>query len=97
MLLFLHDRPAVSGLFNMGSGAARSFRELAEALYRALGREPGIEYVDTPEAIRAKYQYFTEANLARLRAAGYDRPTTPLEEGVARYVQQFLATDDPYR
>jgi ADP-L-glycero-D-manno-heptose 6-epimerase len=97
MLLFLYDRPAVSGLFNMGSGRARSFKDLAEAVYRALGREPRIEYVDTPEAIRAKYQYFTEANLARLRAAGYDRSTTPLEDGVARYVQQFLATDDPYR
>jgi ADP-L-glycero-D-manno-heptose 6-epimerase len=97
MLLFLHDRPATSGLFNMGSGKARSFKDLAEAVYRALGREPLIEYVDTPDAIRAKYQYFTEANLAALRRAGYDRPTTPLEDGVADYVRNYLATDDPYR
>jgi len=96
MLLFLYDRPPTSGLFNMGSGKARSFADLAAAVYRALGREPRLEFVDTPEEIRAKYQYFTEAPLARLRAAGYDRPTTPLEEGVARYVR-YLASDDPYR
>jgi ADP-L-glycero-D-manno-heptose 6-epimerase len=97
MLLFLHDRPEISGLFNMGSGRARSFKDLAEAVYRALGKEPAIEYIDTPEAIRAKYQYFTEANLASLRRAGYERPTTPLETGVADYVRNYLATDDPYR
>ena len=97
MLLFLYDHPAASGLFNMGSGKARSFADLATAVYRALGREPEFEFVDTPPEIRAKYQYFTEAKLERLRAAGYRKPTTSLEDGVADYVRNHLATDDPYR
>jgi ADP-L-glycero-D-manno-heptose 6-epimerase len=97
MLLFLYDHPAASGLFNMGSGKARSFADLAAAVYRALGREPEFEFVDTPAEIRAKYQYFTEARLDRLRAAGYRTPTTSLEDGVADYVRNYLATEDPYR
>jgi ADP-L-glycero-D-manno-heptose 6-epimerase len=97
MLLFLYDHPGASGLFNMGSGKARSFADLAAAVYRALGKEPRLEFVDTPEEIRAKYQYFTEAPLQRLRAAGYDRATISLEDGVADYVKTYLASDDPYR
>ncbi len=96
VILWLLDHPQVSGLYNLGSGQARSFRDLAEAVYRALGQEPKIEYVDTPEAIRAKYQYFTQASMTRLRAAGYDRQMTPLEAGVTRYVTEFLAQEDPY-
>ena len=97
MMLWLHDHPAVNGLFNIGSGTARSFADLAAAVFRALGREPEIEYVDTPLAIRDKYQYFTEARMERLRAAGYDRPATSLEDGVRDYVQTYLAAADPYR
>jgi ADP-L-glycero-D-manno-heptose 6-epimerase len=97
MMLWLHDHPAVSGLFNLGSGTARSFHDLACAVYRALGSEPLIEYVDTPLEIRDKYQYFTEARMERLRAAGYARPATPLEDGVRDYVQTYLAAADPYR
>jgi ADP-L-glycero-D-manno-heptose 6-epimerase len=97
MLLWLYDHPTVNGLFNIGSGTARSFHDLAVAVYRALGREPAIEYVDTPAEIRDRYQYFTEACIDRLRAAGYDRPTTPLEDGVRDYVQAYLAAPDPYR
>jgi ADP-L-glycero-D-manno-heptose 6-epimerase len=97
MMLWLYDHPTVSGIFNMGSGKARSFADLATAVYRALDREPVIEFVDTPAEIRAKYQYFTEARIDRLRALGYARPTTPLEQGVADYVRRSLATDDPYR
>lgn len=97
MMLWLHDHPAVNGLFNIGSGTARSFADLAAAVFRALGREPEIEYVDTPMAIRDKYQYFTEARMERLRAAGYDRPATSLEDGVRDYVQTYLAAADPYR
>jgi ADP-L-glycero-D-manno-heptose 6-epimerase len=81
----------------MGSGKARSVADLAAAVYRALGKEPRLEFVDTPEEIRAKYQYFTEAPLQRLRAAGYDRATISLEDGVADYVKTYLASDDPYR
>jgi ADP-L-glycero-D-manno-heptose 6-epimerase len=97
MMLWLHDHPAVNGLFNIGSGKARSFADLAAAVYRALGREPKIEFVDTPIEIRDRYQYFTEARMERLRAAGYDKPTTTLEDGVRDYVTSFLAAADPYR
>jgi ADP-L-glycero-D-manno-heptose 6-epimerase len=96
MVMWLLDHPEASGLFNCGSGKARSFADLAAAVYRALGKEPMIEFVPTPEDIRDKYQYFTEARMERIRAAGYDHPSTPLEEGVRRYVQDFLHTDDPY-
>jgi ADP-L-glycero-D-manno-heptose 6-epimerase len=97
MMLFFYARPGLSGLFNCGTGDPRSFAELAAAVYRALGREPDIEYVDTPEAIRARYQYLTAARMDRLRALGYDRPPTALEEGVRHYVQTYLAAPDPYR
>lgn len=97
VMLWLWRHPDVSGLFNVGSGQARSFRDLATAVYHALGLAPVIEYIDTPEAIRDKYQYFTQATLDKLRAAGFDRQMTPLEAGVTRYVRDFLASDDPYR
>lgn len=87
----------VSGLFNCGTGQARSFADLAGAVYQALGKDPLIEYVPTPEDIRDRYQYFTEARMDRLRAAGYDRPATSLEDGVGHYVRGYLTTHDPYR
>lgn len=96
VIMWLLDHPEVNGLFNVGTGKARSFLDLASAVYRALGKEPRIEFVDTPLNIREKYQYFTEAKMDRLRAAGYTRPFTSLEEGVTRYIQQFLA-GTPYR
>jgi ADP-L-glycero-D-manno-heptose 6-epimerase len=97
VMLWLLDNPGVSGLFNLGTGQARSFAELAGAVFAALNRPSQIEYVDTPEAIRANYQYFTEARMARLRAAGYAHPFTGLEEGVRRYIHDFLTRADPYR
>jgi ADP-L-glycero-D-manno-heptose 6-epimerase len=97
VMLWLKDNPKVSGLFNLGSGKARSFADLAVAVYRANNREPKIRYVDTPQAIREKYQYFTEAKMERLRAAGYAKPMTELEDGVGRYINDFLTTSSPYR
>jgi ADP-L-glycero-D-manno-heptose 6-epimerase len=97
VMLWLHDHPEVSGLFNMGTGQARSFADLAKAVFTALGKAPNIQYVETPEAIRAKYQYFTEAKMTRLRDAGYSKPFTSLEDGITRYVRDFLDTSDPYR
>jgi ADP-L-glycero-D-manno-heptose 6-epimerase len=97
VVLWLLQRPDVSGLFNVGSGQARSFADLAAAVFRALGREPIIEYIPMPDAIRDQYQYFTEARLDRLRRAGYSAPSTSLEDGVAAYVQRFLDTADPFR
>ncbi|MGE0254290.1 MAG: ADP-glyceromanno-heptose 6-epimerase [Alphaproteobacteria bacterium] len=96
VLLWLHDNPSVSGLFNLGTGKARSFADLANAVFAALGTPPAIDYVDTPEALRAQYQYFTEARMERLRRAGYARPFTALEDGVRDYVAR-LESADPWR
>src|SRR3546814_20918838 len=84
-MLWLLDHPRVSGLFNVGTGKARSFADLARAVFAAMERPENLSYVPTPEAIRDKYQYFTEAKTARLRAAGYERPFTALADGVARF------------
>lgn len=97
MVDWLLETPAVSGVFNAGSGQARSFLDLAHATFAAAGKTPQIEYIDTPQSIRDKYQYFTEARMERLRAAGFGGQATPLEAGVRQYVEGFLATADPYR
>jgi len=96
-MLWLYDHPEVSGLFNAGTGTARSFADLAHAVFAALGRDARIEFVDTPIEIRDKYQYFTEARMERIRGAGFTRPATALEDGVRDYVQAYLAAADPYR
>ncbi len=88
--------PTVSGLFNLGTGKARSFKDLAKATFAAVDRDPNIEYVKTPSEIRKKYQYFTEAKMDRLRASGYTKPFTSLEDGINDYVKNHLLTDDPY-
>ncbi|GAA0394067.1 ADP-glyceromanno-heptose 6-epimerase [Brevundimonas terrae] len=90
-------RDDVSGVFNAGSGQARSFADLAKATFAAAGKEAKISYIDMPESIRDRYQYFTEASMDRLRALGYDGQQTPLEEGVRRYVQNYLSSGDSYR
>jgi ADP-L-glycero-D-manno-heptose 6-epimerase len=94
---WLMQTTQVSGIFNVGTGKARSFRDLISALYRSLGVEPKIEYVDMPENIRGQYQYFTEAKVDHLRGAGYNAGFTSLEDGVKRYVTEFLNTHDRYR
>jgi ADP-L-glycero-D-manno-heptose 6-epimerase len=96
VMMWLLDHPEVSGLFNLGTGKARTFADLATAVYQAAGRQPHIKFIDTPMAIRDKYQYFTEARMERLRAAGYTKPFTSLEDGVDAYVSRYLATDDRY-
>ena len=96
--LWLLENPGVSGLFNVGSGRARSFLDLTRAVFAALGEPERIEFVDMPPDLRGRYQYFTEAPLDRLRAAGYAAQATPLEEGVRRYVRDSLMSgDDPHR
>jgi ADP-L-glycero-D-manno-heptose 6-epimerase len=97
VLLWLLDGPVERGIFNLGTGMARSFADLAHATFSALQRAPKIEYVPMPETLRGRYQYFTQASTDRLRAAGYQAPFTPLEESVVRYVQGFLEREDPYR
>jgi ADP-L-glycero-D-manno-heptose 6-epimerase len=97
VMLWLLANQQVNGIFNLGTGKARSFAELAMALYAAVGQPPRLRYVDTPVAIRPNYQYFTEARMERLRSAGYARPFMTLEEGVRDYVQRFLSQPDRYR
>jgi ADP-L-glycero-D-manno-heptose 6-epimerase len=97
VMLWLLDRPSVSGLFNLGTGKARTWLDLAHALFAAADKPPAVEFVDMPAELREKYQYFTEARMSRLRAAGYDRPFTPLEDGVGDYVRSFLSAADPHR
>lgn len=89
---FLQHKPS-NGIYNLGTGKARTFRSLAEATFQALGLEPNITFVDTPADIRDTYQYFTEADMGRLRTAGYHEPFYGLEEGIADYVQRYLKSE----
>ena len=79
-----------AGLFNLGSGEANTWLTLTRAIFSALGRSPNIEFIEMPEVLRGKYQYFTQADIAKLRATGYDRPMTPLADAVRDYVQGYL-------
>ena len=88
--LFFYDHPSISGLFNCGTGAARTWVDLAKALFAAVDRPPKIRFVEMPAEIRAMYQYHTQADLTKLRAAGYTAPFLSIEEGVRRYVQEEL-------
>jgi hypothetical protein len=97
VILWLYENQNISGLFNVGTGKARSFKDLANAVYVSLGLPPKIHYIDTPANIRDKYQYFTEADMTKLREAGYDKAFTELEEGVRQYVQDYLSQDDPHK
>jgi ADP-L-glycero-D-manno-heptose 6-epimerase len=97
VMLWLVDTPAVNGLFNLGTGQARTYRDLARAVSAAAGASDRVEFIDMPLSLRGQYQSFTEAPMARLRAAGYAGQFTPLEEGVRRYVQHFLARSNHYR
>jgi ADP-L-glycero-D-manno-heptose 6-epimerase len=89
--------PAVSGIFNVGTGQARSFRDLVTAMFGALGREPKIEYIDMPVSIRDAYQYFTQAETGNLRRAGFTADFTSVEEGVKRYVSNYLDRANRHR
>lgn len=87
---FLVAQQAPNGLYNIGTGEARTFLDLARATFHAMDLEPQIEFVDTPEDIRDTYQYFTQANMQKLRSAGYSKPFWSLEKGVEDYVREYL-------
>jgi ADP-L-glycero-D-manno-heptose 6-epimerase len=93
MTLHLAASPAANGLFNLGSGRAHTWVELARAIFLAMGRDPVIDFIDMPEALREKYQYYTCADIGRLRESGYGEPLLTLEEAVRDYVQGYLAQD----
>ena len=90
--LYFLENPALGGLFNCGNAKARTWKDLALATFRSMRIEPKIEFIDMPDVLKGKYQYFTEAPMARLAAAGYTRPFTSLEDGVGDYVSKYLAT-----
>jgi ADP-L-glycero-D-manno-heptose 6-epimerase len=96
VILFLMNQKPNSGLYNLGTGKARTFLDLAKATFAALDKEPNIEFIDTPVDIRDKYQYFTEANMTKLRKAGFDKPFTSLEAGVGDYVRNYLVDGKYY-
>jgi ADP-L-glycero-D-manno-heptose 6-epimerase len=96
VMLWLLDTPTVNGLFNLGTGQARTYLDLARAVCDAAGQPPNFEFIDMPTALRGQYQSFTQARMDRLRAAGYPGQFTPLEEGIRRYIQNHLLGADPY-
>jgi len=97
VVAWLLASPEVNGVFNLGSGKARTFEDLARAVFAAAGKPPQIDYIPMPATLRDRYQYFTEARMQRLAEAGYSGCFTTLEAGIEDYVRGFLATDDPYR
>jgi len=96
VIIFLMNKRPVSGLYNLGTGKARTFVDLAKATFEAVDKQPVIEFIDTPADIRDKYQYFTQANMNKLIAAGYDTPFTSLENGVDDYVRNYLSVGKYY-
>ncbi len=93
---WLMENPIASGLYNLGTGKARTFEDLVKATFTAMSKEPVIEYIDMPEDIRDKYQYFTEADMTKLRVAGYEEKFFSLEDGVADYVKKYLLKKEYY-
>lgn len=97
VMMWLLDNPSVSGIYNLGTGQARSFVDLMAAIGAALGKPANIEYVDMPESIRPNYQYFTQASMDKVKQAGFGEQLHSLETGVLDYVQHYLTQADPYR
>jgi len=95
MTLHLASNPGAHGIFNIGSGETHTWNEVAGAVFAALGRAPSIEYIEMPPSIRDQYQYFTQADIRKLRAAGYTRPVTPLTDAVRDYVCSYLVPGVP--
>ena len=90
MTLFFLDKPKIAGLFNIGTGKARTWNHLVKAVFAAMGKKSNIEYIEMPEQLRNQYQYFTEADITKLKQAGYNKQTTPLEDAIKDYVQNYL-------
>ncbi len=93
VIMWFLDHQNVSGLFNVGTGRAQSFRELAEAIFHALGKQPIIEYIEMPDDLKGKYQYYTKAEISKLREAGYTGDFKGVEEGAVDYVNNYLEKD----
>lgn len=96
VIVHFMQHATTSGIYNIGTGQARAFKDLATAVMTSMGKAPSITYIDMPQDLHGKYQYFTEANMAKLRAAGYTQAFHSLEDGVRDYVQNYLMQQDPY-
>ncbi len=96
VMFFFYENKNINGLYNLGTGKARSFNDLAKATFNAMEKEVKIKYIPMPLTIRDKYQYFTEASLTKLKHAGYTKEFQSLEEGVSDYVKNYLSVEDPY-
>jgi ADP-L-glycero-D-manno-heptose 6-epimerase len=94
MTLFFLDNPKVNGIFNIGTAKARTWNNLVAATFAAMGKEANIEYIEMPEVLRGKYQYFTQADIGKLRKAGYAKELTGLEDAIKDYVQDYLMKDE---
>jgi ADP-L-glycero-D-manno-heptose 6-epimerase len=93
MTLFFLDNPNLAGIYNIGTGKARTWNDLVKAVFAALGKKQKIEYIEMPESIRNQYQYFTQAEMSKLNKAGYDKQTIPLEKAIEDYIQSYLLKD----
>lgn len=93
VVIFFLEHPEIHGIYNVGTGRARSWNDLADVLFAAVGKEPDIEYIDMPDHLQSKYQYFTQASMDKIRSVGYDKSFTSLEDSVKDYVQNYLSTN----
>lgn len=96
LTLAINGAPMANSIYNIGTGQARAFKDLATAVMLSIGKTPHITYIDMPEDLQGRYQYFTQASMQKLRAAGYSAPFYSLEDGIKDYVQQYLMQDDTY-
>ena len=96
VLMWSLENPKVNGIFNLGTGKARSWNDLANALFTAMDKPVNIVYIEMPENVRKQYQYFTEAKMSKLRNAGYTKPFQSLEDSVRDYAGNYLMQSDPY-
>lgn len=97
IVLWLIQHPEISGIFNIGTGHARTYLDVLKAVYEALGEKPEWDFIELPADVKEKYQYFTQADVQKLRSVGYTKPFTTIEEGVTKYVKEYLDTEDQYR
>jgi ADP-L-glycero-D-manno-heptose 6-epimerase len=96
MTLFFHNNKKTNGIYNVGTGEANTFNSLVKPIFKILGLKEDIEYFDMPERLKEKYQDYTQADITKIRNAGYDEPITKIEEAVTDYVKNYLNTNNPY-
>ena len=96
IIMFIYKNKSINGIFNAGTGIARSFNDIAKTIFSILGKKENIQYIDMPENIRNSYQYFTQADVKKIRSAGYKETFLSLEESIQDYIKNYLLKEDPY-